>query len=392
MILALNFVLLLFSIVMLKRSVVFFFPLFYSFIYVYTSIGHYFFNYAVNIPFSSQFYWPGLDISIAGKVYSLASLSFIAGYFFRMAFKYDILKVETKAIMISSRLSLIFVCFVISMYLMAIDWNFFFYRDSYIIPKTFPVFYMVFKFLVPIASFLLPFISSKYYRYTLFLVLWILPFSINSRTMCLIPFLYIVGLCLSNRNNLKFKVFILSLFTILSLGIALGYRHNDSQGLIPNLIYLINNGVPFDVILKSINYVTSYSVYITTYGINEQVSDFYAFIISINPLPSRFLNIGYLLDNSMLNSFVPSPAIAMVYSQGFFIFLFYYFFIGFCFTHVYPTFLKNNMMYIYVGFLIVFCFFNSQYILRESVRFFYYLLFFYLVVNLFVFFKKEIKL
>lgn len=379
MILIFHSILFFFSLFKVKKDILFFFPLLLTSTYIYTVIGVEY-NFALEIPFKEQLTREG-DLINVGWAYFLASLFFYIG---SKCNKYGGGKVVLNNVYLNFNQKFIvtFIFFSGLAYYLAIDWNYFLYRDTYTIPKISNSLYLAFKLTSPIAAFLLPFINNRALRYSLFIFLWLLPFSANSRTMGLIVFMYLLGLTLTRRNN-AIKMFLLSLFVVFCMAIALGFRFGESQGLIPNILNIIDRGVIFSGVVDSINYVSSFSVHANSYAIKYHYSDFYSYLISINPLPSGFLDIKHLTLNSKLNQFAPVPGIAMVYNQGMLVLFFTYFILGFIFSFMKKYYFLHNLYYLFIALFIAFCFFNTQYILRESMRFFYYLVLIYSVLTVF---------
>lgn len=384
----------------MKKNVTYLFPFFFSFIFLYTYLGANYFEYAYDIPFADQMAYK-VDFKGVGLAYLITIFGFIFGI--ELAKRNYVwghheknIRVEEDAahlnlVSINIKNIYIYSAFFLSLVLVFFTFNVeqLIYRYGYAVENINKLL-IIYKLILILAVFLVAYIDNKAIRNFCFFILLLVPFSLSSRIFCLCIFVFYFGLYIKNGLNIDFKSKIICLFLLLfSFLTSLGFRSNEIQGLIPNIIALSQIGSYFDVLFKSMNYVTSFSVFASQYAIDNGYSDLKSFYISINPLPSGFLDIDYILSKSMLNAFAPTPAIAMSYNAGPFVCFIYYFICGFVFTFIFKK-MNFGLFYSFMVCLFVyFVFSNTQYIVREGARLFYYFIIFYCIYRFYFLFKKS---
>lgn len=384
----------------LKKNVTYLFPLFFSFIFLYTYFGANFFVYAYDIPFADQFAYK-IDLQGVGFAYLTTIFGFTFGV--ELARRNYSWGYNNKKLIFSNNFSnsksrninianiYIYSSFIFSIILVFFTFNVnqILHRNGYMVENINSLL-IIYKLSVVLAIFLVAYIENKVIRNFCFFILLLVPFSLSSRIFCLCVFIFYFSLYVKNGLKIDLKSKIVCLFLLLfSFLTSLGFRGNELQGLIPNFIALSQIGSYFDIFFKSLNYVTSFSVFASQYAIDYGYSDLKSFYISINPLPSSFLDIDYILSKSMLNVFAPTPAIAMSYNAGPFICFLYYFICGFVFTFIFKK-MNFGLFYSFMVCLFVyFVFSNTQYIVREGARLFYYFILFYFIYRIYFLLKKS---
>jgi len=375
----------------LKANIVYSFPLFYIFSFLYTYLGANYFKYAYIVPFHDQIGYE-IDFKVVGFAYLLCILGFIFGikfgeYKYSFGQTYQIVP-QNNSIKINLRINE-YVIYTLS--LLTIIIGFFAYdfsqlisRSSYIIDRNNQL-VIIHKFFLIATSFLVVFIKNRMFRIIIFLLILVVPFSLNSRILSLCIFIFYLGVYVKNGFNLKLKhTLLLIILLISSFLITLEFRSQALQGLIPNIDSLFNFNLDREIFWSSINYVTSYSVFATQYAIDNNYSDIKSFFISINPLPSSFLDIDYVIDNSKINAFSPVPALAMSYNSSPLITIIYYFFSGLIFSHILRNLKTSKLYFLALCIFFLFMFTSSQYMIRECTRLIYYLIIVYVVRFLYI--------
>ncbi|EQA15388.1 putative membrane protein [Glaesserella parasuis 174] len=369
-----------------NKDLVYIFPAFFTFIHIYTYIGTKYFDFAEEIPFYYQIY---NDYSFlqSGVLICSAVCFFIVGILFskRYPIKWNNVNLEFK---IPYCISIIIILFSIFISFLAFDFNELLYRQKYVTNETHRVLVILFKVLSPISSFLCGFIRNKYLKYNFLFLILSVPFSLNSRIISLDLMMFYIGSVLCFKRGFLYKSIII--FSVIFFSISpLILRGMSEQGFIYNILnlsYIFD--ISLDVFFRGVNYVTSFSVYEMEYALEQKLSGTDAFLISINPLPSSYLNVQPLYDQAMVNAFSPVPGIVMVYREGIGYHILFYFLCGFLFHWMLKASENHPVYIIFVSFFCGFVFMNSQYILRESVRLLYYCL----IISLFMFFwNRTIK-
>lgn len=385
----------------LKSNIVYLFPLFYSFIFLYTYFGANYFEYAYDVPFAEQISYK-ININGVGFAYLITILSFTLGIEIAKR-NYSWGKNELgryvqqsaipnfNEININIRNGYIYAVFFTSIVLslLAYNVNELIYRNTYVI-ESINKFVILHNLSLILAVFLIAFIKKSIVRNFCFIILLLVPFSLNSRIFSLCIFIFYFGLYVKNgfRINFRSKI-ILLLLLVVSFITSLGFRKNMTQGLIPNVLNFFDIYTYFDIFIQSFNYVTSFSVFASQYAIDYGYSDLKAFYISVNPLPSAFLDIDYIYNNSWINTYAPAPAIAMSYNAGPFYCFSYYFICGFIFTYIIKK-IKFGLIYsLMVCLFIYFIFLNSQYIIREGTRLLFYFILFYFLYRSYIILRRN---
>ncbi|MEL0625096.1 hypothetical protein V6238_18725, partial [Marinomonas arenicola] len=93
-------------------------------------------------------------------------------------------------------------------------------------------------------------------------------------------------------------------------------RNFITQGVFPNIFHFYREGIDFTYIWLALNYLSSYSLFATSLTLQDHIFDLSSFMIAINPLPSSYVDIDYIVETQKLNKNSPYPAISMLAFSG----------------------------------------------------------------------------
>src|SRR5690606_29154349 len=139
-----------------------------------------------------------------------------------------------------------------------------------------------------------------------------------------------------------------------------------------------NNGIPFNGILLSLNYIFSFSVSVLAHMIHHVPNGGDLFWPGLNPLPTFITGYDEIKSGVMINSHVPRSAIGEAYSNGPAYLLGLYFLIGMAISFMYHKARNPLQNLLLITALSIFTFISTQYPTRGSTRILYFsaLLFF----------------
>jgi hypothetical protein len=399
LIIVISFISLIFYLYRFKKTedIICVLPIFYNFVVLYVIFGVTVFTYATKDPFL-------LYNQISSEALNNASFMFILSAFcFYLGGRAIKNKKNKKSIVINNnrldikyQKSLIFLILSIYiMYVLGYGVEGLIYRKSYIDPsfernKTILIIFFV---SAPFITTLIPFIKRRLTKYTVYLFCFLILFSSSSRFIIMLPFLYLIGTFLRYR---KIKLYIIAInVSIILVGLifVLQIRYNIHHGLIPNTIALITKGIDTEFLFIGLNYALSFSLFGAAYVLSNFSHNNVAFITSINPLPSHFLDIQYMLDIQTMKKTAPMSAISVLALAGYAILIPFYVITGACFSYILKR--MDGVTFLYyavVGLFIMFTLFSIQYNLRGLSRFFYYSLLifiFYIFISKFKIKKKS---
>lgn len=384
------------------RNPLLFLPVFYSITVVYSYIGIKLLDFGINVPFDLYSSFPESQWDISLSAYFLSSLFFTFGLlcsgikFKEYASKNNthnalLTLVENKSDGLKSLLVILTILFLVLGYGLENILS----RDGYVPSegrvKPLLILYTIF---LPISSFALAFINRKTLRLVLYIALFLLIFGTTARMLLLLPSLYYLGSCIKcGKLKIRFGVFTFILIVFI-ITYTLEYRNLPIQGVVPNIKHMIENGLDLKYISLGLNYIFSYSFASNSYSIHTFDFDLDAFFIAINPMPSRFLDIEYMLEKMSLNRNSPIPTVGYLFLSDFNVGILYYFLIGYMFN-VIISYAKRHSGILFLCFLAVFCLFvflSCQYNLRGTTRIFYYCVSTFIVYRLFRVFKYNINI
>ncbi|WP_415775093.1 hypothetical protein ACMYQ1_14875 [Shewanella oncorhynchi] len=355
-------------------------PIVYLSVCIYTIIGTELFTFAKNVPFDFYDDIKGNDYFYVYLYYLLASFSFYIGIYAVKKFKVSSisinLNVNTKILI---KDSYIYFCYFLTLLLLHLGHGVehLYFRYGYTLNgagnTTFRILYTIF---LPFTSLLLPFVKNKWLRLFLTAFLYILVQGTSSRNLVIIPSCYLLGSLIRDSRIIFTKSIVLLFLIGFSVTLAMQYRYNDYQGVWPNIVFFINYGIDTKFMTLAINYLSSYSIFATAVTLDVHSFDFKSMLLSINPMPSNFIDIEYMIDSQKLNINSPFPAIAILALGGWPLVLSYYFFSGVIWTYFGDYLARGSkVLSIFVVMLFVlFTVLSLQYNLRGVTRFTYYLI------------------
>lgn len=351
-------------------------PLFYNFVVLYVIFGCVIFTYAREAPFDLYTLLSSDDLYRGSIPFMVSSLFFYLGSSLVKTNKLMNVRGEVVNREIKYQKTLVFSIFLVYfLYVLGYGAEALLYRNGYIDPafERSKAVLIIFFVTSPFVTTLIPFIKNNFLKYLIFSICFLIVFSSSSRFIIMLPFLYVVGTYL-RCSKVKIRIVLSCLFLVISsLIFVLQIRYNTSHGLIPNLNALFTKGFNEEYLFKGLNYALSFSLFGVSYVLKNFSHDSMAFFISLNPLPSQFLNIQYMLDAHEMKKTAPISALAALCLAGYPILISFYFFTGYCFSFI-LTKMKDITFFYYfvVGLFILFVLFSIQYNLRGLSRFFYY--------------------
>ncbi|WP_220182051.1 hypothetical protein [Shewanella putrefaciens] len=378
-------------------------PIFYTIIVAYSLIGTRFFSFAKEVPFDMFHKVNQVSSDIAATFFFVASISFFCGIkFLNFSSNPVVVNHNNPKFTFSKKIYDISDFFKFSFYLVTLLSLIFGYGFEYLLERQGYVstegrihsLLIIYMLTLPITSFLLPFFKSNFVKIMLFIVLFAFIFGTTARMLILLPFFYFVADFIKCRKVSLIKVLFLISLLLFIVAFTLQFRNHAVQGVFPNLLYLMNYGLDFSFVILGINYILSYAFFATALGIQDFEFNQQAFLISINPLPSVFLDIDYMLKSLSLNTNSPLTAISVLSLGGYSLLVLFYFVTGYVFQKCNKfLFKKNRLLYMIAMVLFVmFTMFSVQYNLRGAVRLVYFIIlltFLAKLVNIFVFNYKR---
>lgn len=376
---------------------IFILPVFYFFIVIYTVLGTNIFSFATEVPF--QLYDNITNESYIDSIVSIliAAISFMVGATMASFGKYKtqvsfLTVINQKIIYIKSIYIIVIYLTVVIFLHLGYGLSSVYYKEGYTIGDSgIAVFRILYTLLLPFSMLLLPLIKSSILRWILLILIILLVLGTSSRMIILIPFFYYLGVVIKSKKISLFKFFISVVAIIFLLNAVINFRDNQFQGLIPNLINLISGKVNYDLLNYALNYLFSFSVYASAYTIQDFSFDFKSFLYSINPLPSSYIDVSYMLNTQKFNEYSPFPAISYLALGGFKYLFLYYCLSGFTWAYILKKFQAKNV-YVYffmIILLLVFTFLSTQYNLRGVSRLTYYVVFIFLIYKITIILPKK---
>lgn len=246
------------------------------------------------------------------------------------------------------------------------------------------------QFLVVISAILL----GSIYKYNkvvvsaCILLLFVFIAATASRFLIMLPIGILVGSSFFCTRKSKSIYLFASILLLLGILLPMQFRELQYHGFINYFDELIQNGLNYDVLVFSFDYITLYSftlmLNVVHYGIIFELNELY---VSISPLAGARAGWYDIADTLRFNKYAPFPALGELYSIGMLAMFLYYFLVGCLFymmqqVKFHKVKLFNSMFFILTFlFGMLFIVMGLQYNLRLITRFCYYLLFFYLLIR-----------
>lgn len=352
-------------------------PIFYNFVVLYVVFGVYVLTYATEDPFHLYSQISNTDVYNASFLFIISSFCFyIGGALFKKKRSRQATVNNKNNVFI--RYQKILILLILTIYLLFVvgyGAEGLVYRRGYV-DSSFEhnkTIILIFHIVAPFVTILIPFIKTNALKYLTYLMCFLILFSSSSRYIVLVPFLYVLGTFL-RYNKVKLNIIFLNgCLIFLSLIFVLQIRFYTFHGLIPNLMALFTKGIDIEYLFLGLNYVFSFSLFGVSYVLKNFTHDNVAFLISINPLPSRFINIKYMVLVQEMKRTAPMSAVSILALAGYPILISFYLATGFCFSFIHKRMEgKTFFYYLIVCLFIMFTLFSIQYNLRGLCRFFYY--------------------
>ncbi|HDM8052360.1 hypothetical protein [Vibrio harveyi] len=366
-----------------KKTSLLILPIIYVLVGMYTILGEQFFDFSKEVPF--DFYNKVNEVNIFYIYFHLIAGSVIYTIGFFVFFKGDI---NSKPLINFEGISLkvignkyIISLFLVTITLLHIGYGFshIYYREGYTLGEAGVSFARVlYTLFLPLTCLLIPFSKSKFFKFLIPSILFVLVMGTSSRNLVLIPACIFLGGVIRDGKVSFFKSVLSGIMIALSVTISLQSRNYAVQGVVPNILSLFDSGLDFLVMNYAINYLTSYSVFASSLTYQNYSPDLLSLYYSLTPLPSSFIDLEYMVESQKLNANSPFPAFALLALNGPFFFGLYYFLAG-SIMAIFGGYLakKNKSLNLFVVMLIlVFSFLSLQYNLRGTTRILYYLVFF----------------
>jgi len=361
------------------NKIVLLLPVFYNFVVLYVILGTFVFTYAIEEPFNLHD-----EISIAaiyegGWIFILSALFFYFGTVLvktnrHVASDYNT-NINHQKTLIALILSVYF------LYIIGYGIEGLIYRQGYIDPsfERNRSILIIFYVTSPFVTVLIPFINNMWLKYLVYLFTLLVLFSSSARFVVIVPFLYVIGTFLKT-HEIQFRTLIINAFLVCVLLIfILQIRYYPFHGLIPNINSFFTKGIDVDYLFKGLNYAFSFSLFGLSYVLMNFTHDNSAFLTSINPLPSRFLDMQYMLDTQTMKPTAPMSAVSILTLAGYSVLMLFYLITGYVFSFILNRMQGITLLYYpVVGLFVLFALFSIQYNLRGLSRFFYYSILIYL--------------
>lgn len=359
-----------------KHDILLVLPIFYNVIVLYTILGTMVLEYAKDTPFSLYYLVSDDSLYNASFMFIFSSFCFYIGTTLVRRARRPKNKLEVNRVVVKAQKFLVCAILVVYLiYILGYGAESLVFRNGYIDANDVrnKSILTLFFALSPVVTLLIPFIKSSSLRYFVYLVCFLVLFSSSARAMILIPALYIVGSFVRDKK-LGSKILLTNAaLIIVCLIFALQIRYYPFHGLIPNLSALFTRGVDLDYLLVGLNYGLSFSLFGTAYILENFTHDSMAFFASINPLPSRFVNIAHMVEAQRMLGTSPMSALSALSLYGNMGVASFYFVTGFFYSFILKKLDNKTVLYFgVVGMVMLFTLFSVQYNLRGSSRFFYY--------------------
>lgn len=248
--------------------------------------------------------------------------------------------------------------------------------------------YRIFKIIFPFAAASIFFIKNDKLKFLIYVLLISLLFSSSSRSSIFVPVLYFIISYLFT-GKLKVKVFLVNLIVIVFLlTTSLSFRSLDTQGLIGNIVNLLDGKLNLSAIIYGLNYAFSFSFFANMFVVNYIKLADSVILASLNPLPSSFIDVDNMIMGAKINIFSPTPAISMLYSFSICLLFIYMYIAGLVFSYAQGIFKGRFLLLFLVAMLLAFSVLSMQYHLRECTRILYYIITVIFSFKIFRFLKR----
>lgn len=363
-------------------------PLYYMFTVSYVLTGVFVYDYAKQVPFDlySKITEDGLIKSAWFYIVAASFFYFGSSFFSKNSFGVNSFRLN---IPYQKSIFVLF-CFVLFVFIFSYGSEPLFYREGYISKyhdrNKFGL--IVFYVFAPISFVTIPFLNNRFVRYLLYFLAFLMLFSSSSRFLVMLPFLYVVGTYLKYGSFRFFTSLLQVSIIVFGLVFVLQIRYYPYQGLIPNIESLFSKGVDLEYFFTGLNYAFSFSLMGTAYVVENIPFDLKGFLVGINPAPSRYVDIEYMLLVQEMLPTAPISAISLLSQSGLFLISLFFFLTGFVFSFIFNEMKGKTIFYYFVsGAFVIFMLFSIQYNIRGLTRFLYFSIVIYLLYKIFFRYK-----
>jgi hypothetical protein len=182
--------------------------------------------------------------------------------------------------------------------------------------------------LYPIAAFGIAFLRKKYISLLLLFLNFLPLFASSKRGAGIVLVIYAIAVVIKNRGKTNLSNFLMVLLGIYIMIWMLIIRNNEIQGVLSNAYSFFSFDYNLDAFLLGLNYITSFSVYGFAYTIDYLSVDLKPFLVSLSPMPLSFHGGFSAVSAFSLNANSPIPAVPSVYMMGFGIYAIFFIFLG----------------------------------------------------------------
>lgn len=350
-------------------------PLLYVGVGLYTLLGTFLGNWAIETPFN--FYYRVDSYSITRAIFLLfeASFFFLVGW--RISYNLSNKKLlQDTSIRLNRKTRNIFFLLNIASIIVILgtyEWDYLFDHIGYanysnrndFLNKLYYIFF-------PISVFSLAFLRNKMVKKTLFSLHFLLLLSIGTRLLGILFFLYALGIFFRDNYKLSRKLILILFLSFYFFVWTLSIRNYKEQGLVNNVKYIPQISNVIKNSFEGINYIASFSVYGLAYSIENKKGDKYSFWVSLSPLPLKYHNKERLLESQRLLGTSPMSSIAIIYSIGYLYFVLFYSLLGMILFYISKHLNGYSIISIFsIGVFILASILSIQYNLRGFSRLLY---------------------
>ncbi|EJG1341950.1 hypothetical protein CT047_RS23460, partial [Vibrio parahaemolyticus] len=339
-------------------------PVYYLFTVTYVLTGVFYLDYAKDTPFNMYELVSEKAILKSSYYYILASLLFYLGCSLFKQNKIETFLSRSRQLDIPYQKLIVFICFLtFIIFVSSYGFEPLLHREGYISQyhDRNKIGLIVFYIIAPISFVLIPFLRRRITKYIVYTILFMMLMSSSSRFLVMLPFLYIVGSYLRYGYFKLFTSLFHLMIVVFGLIFVLQIRYYTYQGLIPNINSFFSKGIDPDYLFTGLNYAFSFSLMGTAYVIENIPFDFNGFLIGINPMPSRYLNISYMLQVQEMLPTAPISAISLLSQSGVVLTSLFYFLSAYIFSFIFSR-MKGEtpLYYVVAGLFIIFMLFSIQ--------------------------------
>lgn len=267
-----------------------------------------------------------------------------------------------------------------------------FYRKEYLIEKN-TSFITLMKLLSFITVLMLgmTFKKQKWLSIFYFILIMIIATGTGSRLAVIYAIVFSLLIFITGKKSAlsKFYLILNVVFAFVYLAFLMSVRPLPNHGLVPYLESIFSNSSDIaSNLVFNIYYTFIFGVFVTSKTLVGDATTFNTIMISVNPLPGKWVGWYDVANSLRANRFAPYSANGEVFTMGKIFTTVFFTFIGIAFS-----FMESKMRFLFsngskvFGFIIsilciLFVIYSFEYNLRSTMRYLYYALFFLLVYHM----------